>query len=170
MNDKVKQSIEYLKSFCSDTYTVLNSGGKDSAVVAELCRMADVPFKQVHSLTTVDAPETVYYIRSQGIEITRPKLSMWQLIVKKMLPPTRLMRYCCAEFKETYGEGELLVTGVRAAESRTRKDNGGLIKILDNTKKALKEFKEINEEFDKVFLKTDKGGGYSITIMKQAGI
>lgn len=158
MNDKVKQSIEYLKNFCSDTYTVLNSGGKDSAVVAELCRMADVPFKQVHNLTTVDAPETVYYIRSQGIEIIRPKLSMWQLIVKKMLPPTRLMRYCCAELKENYGAGELLVTGVRAAESRTRKDNGGLIKILDNTKKALKEFKEINEEFDKVFFQNQYGG------------
>ncbi len=96
MNDKVKQSIEYLKSFCSDTYTVLNSGGKDSAVIAELCRMADVLFKQVHNLTTVDAPETVYYIRSQGIEIIRPKLSMWKLIVKKMIPPTRLMRYCSA--------------------------------------------------------------------------
>lgn len=172
MNDKVKQSIEYLQHFCSDTYTVLNSGGKDSAVVAELCRMADVPFKQVHNLTTVDAPETVYYIRSQGVEIIKPKLSMWQLIVKKMLPPTRLMRYCCAELKETYGKNtfSLFLTGVRHAESTTRESNQGLVTIPDKRKSTYKKFKAINEEFDKVFLKTDRGGGYSITIMKQAGI
>lgn len=159
MQEKVKQSIQYLQDFCSDTYTILNSGGKDSAVLKELCLMAEVPFKQVHSLTTVDAPETVYYIREQqDIEIIRPKKSMWQLIVDKMIPPTRLMRYCCAELKETYGEGELLITGVRKAESNSRKRNNGIATIPDKRKKAYKAFKEINDDFDRIFTHTEKGG------------
>ena len=32
--------------------------------------------------------------------IDKPKESMWQLIVRKKIPPTRLIRYCCSELKE----------------------------------------------------------------------
>lgn len=53
-------------------------------------------------------------------EISYPKETMWQLIVRHGTPPTRRMRYCCEDLKENSGIGEKLVTGVRKAESKNR--------------------------------------------------
>lgn len=88
-------------------------------------RKYGLQFRVRHNHTTVDAPETVYFVREEkrkfeqmGIpyEIHYPKESMWQLIVRHVTPPTRLMRYCCADLKENTGEfGERIVTGVRNA-------------------------------------------------------
>lgn len=39
-------------------------------------------------------------------------------------PPTRLVRYCCAELKETFGKDRFIATGVRWEESRSRKEWG----------------------------------------------
>ena len=39
------------------------SGGKDSDVMLELFRRSGVPFEVQHSLTTVDAPQTVQHIK-----------------------------------------------------------------------------------------------------------
>lgn len=80
------------------------SGGKDSDVLLDLFIRSGVEFEAHNSHTTVDAPDTVYYIREKfrglkekGIPciIHMPPLSMWQLIVKKKMPPTRMQRYCC---------------------------------------------------------------------------
>lgn len=49
-----------------------------------------------------------------------PEMSMWDLIVKNKMPPTRIARYCCKTLKEHGGTGRLVVTGVRAAESAKR--------------------------------------------------
>ena len=50
---------------------------------------------------------------------------MFQLIIKKGFPPTRLCRYCCQEFKERNVCGRsgslLTLTGVRKEESPKRK-------------------------------------------------
>lgn len=117
-------------------------------------------FELHHNLTTVDAPETVYYVRSvmeqygqkklveteterfyqygdKGF-IHLPELSMWQLIVKKQIPPKRLVRYCCSELKEKGGKGRMQITGVRWAESRSRKENSGLIRIIGKPKTTQK--------------------------------
>ena len=40
------------------------------------------------------------------------------------MPPTRLVRYCCAALKETSGRGRWIATGVRWAESQKRKSRG----------------------------------------------
>jgi phosphoadenosine phosphosulfate reductase len=45
---------------------------------------------------------------------------MWELIAKKGLP-YRHKRFCCTKLKESQGTGAILV-GVRAEESRTRKN------------------------------------------------
>lgn len=58
-----------------------------------------------------------------------PPITMWNLIPRKTLPPTRIMRYCCAELKETAGEGRITLTGVRWAESVRRKKNLHLVHI-----------------------------------------
>ena len=47
-------------------------------------------------------------------------MSMWQLIEKKYIPPTRVVRYCCSVLKEGNGGGRIVVTGVRAEESAKR--------------------------------------------------
>lgn len=51
-------------------------------------------------------------------------VTMWNLIPRKLMPPTRLVRYCCAALKETSGRGRWIATGVRWAESQKRKSRG----------------------------------------------
>lgn len=114
------------------------SGGKDSSVIQELALRAGIPAEYLHSHTTADAPETVYFVRSEfrrleGLgkpcSIAMPtyrgdRTSMWDLIVKKGTPPTRLMRYCCQILKENAEKNCFVCTGVRWAESAKRKTRG----------------------------------------------
>ena len=99
--DYEKNAIEILRMIGSNNgFTVADSGGKDSSVLTHITMKAGCPFEVVHNHTTVDAPETVYFIREKfkrlraaGIkaEIVMPKETMWQLIVRKKTPPTRLI-------------------------------------------------------------------------------
>ena len=136
--DKVKIAIERIKSFdplttgFMDTpYYVAYSGGKDSDAVRILFELAGARYDLVHNHTTVDAPETVYYTRSiPKIQISYPDISMWALIVKKRMPPTRLARYCCEYLKERGGEGRFVVTGVRWKESASRAKRRGSVEAM----------------------------------------
>lgn len=103
-----KQAIDILQTFAGgEPYQLAYSGGKDSDVILYLAKKAGVPFAAVHNLTTVDAPETVRYVKSKkGVTIEYPKKTMWQLIVEKTYPPTQKSRYCCAELKERSGKGK----------------------------------------------------------------
>lgn len=119
---------------------ITDSGGKDSAVIKELARRAGIPFEVMHNHTTADAPETVRFIRSEakrfedmGIKYTintpmykGKRTSMWSLIPQKLMPPTRKVRYCCSVLKETGGAGRFIATGVRWAESASRKNSRGI--------------------------------------------
>lgn len=142
--EREKIAIERLKAFePDDGYYLAYSGGKDSDCIKILAHLAGVKFEAIHNLTTVDAPETVWYVKSQSdVKIDYPELSMWQLIVKKGLPPTRIMRYCCSELKERGGQGKLVVTGVRWAESIKRSESAGLVKIIGKPKTTQKEADE----------------------------
>lgn len=156
--EKEKIAIQRLKAFEpeGEPYYVCYSGGKDSDVIKILTELAGVKREVVHNLTTVDAPETVQYIKKQNdVRISRPAESMWQLIVRKKMLPTRFVRYCCAELKERGGKGRVKVTGVRWAESNNRKENGGLIKIIGKPKTTLKMAEESNVNF----ISTPKRGG-----------
>lgn len=53
-------------------------------------------------------------------------ITMWNLIPRKLMPPTRTVRYCCECLKETGGKGRVVVTGVRWDESVRRKNTRGL--------------------------------------------
>ena len=157
---KEKRAIQYLRSFEpeEEPYYLCYSGGKDSDAIRILAQLAGVKHECKHNLTTVDAPETVRYVRETiGKEnINYPKESMWQLIVKKRMPPTRIARYCCEALKEHGGEGRLKITGVRWSEGTARKKNRGLVNVIGKEKTMRKKLAE-----DKVnFLLTPKGGWY----------
>ena len=155
--DLEKQAIEILQTFAGDEpYQLGYSGGKDSDVILHLAKKSRVPYTAVHNHTTVDAPETVYYIRKkvkQGeVVVEYPRMSMWQLIVKHKTPPTRLFRYCCAELKEQSGKGKKVVTGVRKYESSKRAENGGIVKVLNPRK-------DLREKVDNINFHSTKQGG-----------
>ncbi|MDZ4181173.1 MAG: phosphoadenosine phosphosulfate reductase family protein [Coriobacteriia bacterium] len=106
-----------------DGYYLAFSGGKDSTVIYDLAVRAGVKFDAHYSVTTVDPPELVYHIRKHYLDVKfdhHGGLTMWQLIVKKRYPPTRVARYCCEALKEGGGVGRVVVTGIRWAESAKR--------------------------------------------------
>jgi len=103
-------------------YYLAFSGGKDSQCIYHLAELAGVLFGAYMHLTTVDAPELLRFVRDNYPKVKRekPKDSMWRMIVKERMPPTRLARYCCEALKEGGGSGRLVVTGIRNAESNAR--------------------------------------------------
>lgn len=145
--EKEKIAIERLKMFepsaNQEPYYLAYSGGKDSDTIKILAQLAGVRYEAVNNHTTVDAPETVYYIRSQkDVKVEYPEKTMWQLIVEKLMPPARLIRYCCAELKERGGERRTVVTGVRQEES-TKRANAQLITIWNKPKAVAKLCQEL---------------------------
>ena len=147
MSDLEHIAIERLQaaSEMSLTYyglplVITDSGGKDSSVCKELAIRAGIPFEIQHNHTTADAPETVRFVRreakrfedlgiSYGINLPRymgKRTSMWSLIPQKLMPPTRIVRYCCAVLKETGGAGRFIATGVRWDESDSRANSRGI--------------------------------------------
>ena len=163
LKEKEAKAIEALKMFEpeDEPYYLCYSGGKDSDVIRILAQLAGVKHEIHHNLTTVDAPETIQYIKTiPNVIIDKARYAdgthktMWNLIPRKHMPPTRLARYCCAELKEVGGKQRLKVTGVRWAESKNRKDNQGGITIIDKPKKVQKTLTENNLSFQL----TNKGG------------
>lgn len=147
MSDLEQTAIERLKA-ASDMslrlfekpLVITYSGGKDSDVLLHLAEKSGIPFEVLHSLTTADAPETVRHVydtfrrlEGKGIKCTVDKhihpggirVTMWNLIPFKLMPPTRVVRYCCSELKEGGGKGRFIATGVRWAESTARRKNRG---------------------------------------------
>lgn len=125
------------------------SGGKDSDVMLELFKRSGVPFEVINSHTTADAPQTVYHIRKvfRELELQSIKcdidyhrqqdgtnLTIWNLIPGKLMPPTRRVRYCCSELKESANRNRMIATGVRWDESSSRK-NRASFEVLGHTKK-----------------------------------
>lgn len=151
MSDLEHIAIERLKTASDMSLQVYQqplvvciSGGKDSSVITELAIRSGIPVEFMHNHTTADAPETVYFVRQEfkrleelGYKCTLnmptykgQRTSMWNLIPQKLIPPTRLVRYCCSVLKETGGSGRFIATGVRWAESAARKNNRGIYEQL----------------------------------------
>lgn len=111
-------------------------------------------------------PPTVYHIRKKfrDLELDGFKASiemptyqgnpitMWTLIPKKKMPPTRLMRYCCAVLKETGCANRFIATGVRWDESNARAERAAYETIASNKKNKISVTDEImlmNDNADK---------------------
>lgn len=61
------------------------SGGKDSQVIYELCKMAGVKFRPVMQVTTLDPPELMRFVRKNypDVILSRPDINFYNLIIKK---------------------------------------------------------------------------------------
>lgn len=125
----------------------------------------------MHAHTTADAPETVHFVRSEfsqlenrGIRcsINYPlykgkRTSMWDLIPHKLMPPTRVARYCCAALKEQNDKGRFLATGVRWADSVNRSKRRGIFeKHVPNRDKEV-HIRNDEESLDALFAPLQAG-------------
>lgn len=135
--DKVEVAIDRIKTFePPEGYYVAFSGGKDSVVIKALCDMAGVKYDAHYGITTIDPPELVQFVKSMGdVQMDKAtyddgsQITMWNLIPKKKMPPTRVVRYCCRDLKEGHGQNRFVVTGVRWAESKRRRTNRGGVEL-----------------------------------------
>jgi phosphoadenosine phosphosulfate reductase len=169
--DKAKKSIDLLQEFepmaltlHSDGYYLAYSGGKDSDAVLQVAIESSVKFTAHYNITGIDPKECVVHIKETrerlaeigirlymeppGIFTTGPfkglRKNMWRLIVHKMMPPTRICRYCCSELKEHGGAGRLCLTGVRWEESTSRKKRRAM-EVLPSNIKNKKLFNDNDE-------------------------
>ena len=147
--DKVDKAIMRLQTYePPEGYYLCFSGGKDSCVIKALADMAGVKYDAHYSISSVDPPELVRFIKDVhpdvAMEHARDKdgniVTMWNLIPTKTMPPTRIVRYCCAYLKENGGKGRLKVTGVRWDESVRRKKSHSEVTFADKkAKKAIEK-------------------------------
>lgn len=177
MSDLESKAIERLKvasdmslHLYKQPLVITYSGGKDSDTLLHLAEASGIPFEVLHSLTTADAPQTVYHVRDtfrrlelKGIKCTvdkheyvdaegkKRRTTMWNLIPRKLMPPTRLVRYCCSELKEGGGKGRFIATGVRWDESYARRKNRGSLEVIASKRENSVILSNDNEESRRLF-------------------
>lgn len=130
LKDKIDYSISLLRK-CErmaldydpeDGFYLAFSGGKDSQAIYYIAKMAGVKFKAHMNLTSIDPPEVIRFVRRNypDVEMIKPKMSIYDMALKKHILPTRVLRWCCAEYKEMSGAGKVTIIGIRHAESARR--------------------------------------------------
>lgn len=127
---KIEHSIELLRKTekmalhldPENGFYLAFSGGKDSQCLYHVAKLAGVRFNAHMNLTSVDPPEVIRFVKTQypNVELIKPRMSIYEMAKKKHILPTRILRWCCAEFKETSGVGKVTLIGVRKEESTRR--------------------------------------------------
>jgi len=123
--DKIQEAIEFIKTHEPvQGYDVKFSGGKDSIVLYDLVKKANVKHTVHYNWTTIDPPELLKFIRSEypEVEWIKPKHNFYQYLLKFGLP-TKQRRWCCAKLKHRVGSRKTSkhkLVGVRAEESPKR--------------------------------------------------
>lgn len=150
--ERIKTASEMSLKYYGQPLVCTYSGGKDSDVMLELFKRSGIPFEVHNSHTTADAPQTVRHIKKvfrelelQGIKCSidyhkQPdgsRVTMWNLIPKKLIPPTRMVRYCCKVLKETGCRNRMIATGVRWDESNARKERQAFETVASTKKMQL---------------------------------
>lgn len=134
MRESLKKKIEYsidllrksekmaIRLDHENGFYLAFSGGKDSQALYHIALMAGVKFKAHMNLTSVDPPEVIRFVKKQypDVELIKPKMSIYDMALKKHILPTMRLRWCCAEFKEMSGAGKVTLIGIRKEESARR--------------------------------------------------
>jgi len=124
IDELTENAIKRIKKYVPEEgYYLAFSGGKDSIVLYDITLKSKVSFDSHFSITSVDPPELLKFIKDfyPNVIWHKPKMSMFQLIRKKKMLPTRLIRFCCRELKEFGGDNRTILTGIRWEESTKRK-------------------------------------------------
>lgn len=153
-DDKLQHSIELLKKsealalrYYDKGFYLAFSGGKDSQALYHVAMMAGVKFEAHYSLTTLDPPELVHFVKDNypDVIIDRPEMTFAQLCLKKKALPTQKMRFCCEVLKETRGAGTVTLTGVRRQESARRAKRSEAEKIGSKKARFSGTFEQLDE-------------------------
>lgn len=121
---KIEQAVKLIQSAGKmaekkgQPVEICYSGGKDSDVILELAKMANVNYCAIYKNTTIDPPLTLKHCKENNVKILQPKKSFIEL-VKENGMPTRRARYCCKMLKE-YKVCDVAVQGIRRSESAAR--------------------------------------------------
>ena len=121
LTEKIDKAIRLLRSVKVDEIELSYSGGKDSDVILELAKLANIPYRAIYKNTTIDPSGTINHCKSKGVEIVNPKRTFLELIAKKGFP-TRRCRFCCDVLKE-YKILDNSIQGIRRSESNARAKN-----------------------------------------------
>lgn len=143
LRKKVEHSIDILRkaerlALAYDEengYYLAFSGGKDSQCLYHVAQLAGVKLKAHMSLTSVDPPEVIRFVKREypDVELIKPKKSIFQCAIEKQILPTMRVRWCCREYKESAGAGKVTLIGIRHAES-TRRSKRNEVEIGAETK------------------------------------
>lgn len=114
----IQSASEIAKNNGCPELEVAYSGGKDSDVILELTKMANVPYRAIYKNTTIDPSGTIKHAKDVGAELIRPKKSFFQLVQENGLP-NRFSRFCCRLLKE-YKVLDYAIVGIRREESAKR--------------------------------------------------
>ncbi len=147
--EKIKHSVELLRkaeklalAYSPDEGFYLSfSAGKDSQCLYHIAKIAGVKFKAHMGLTSVDPPEVIKFCRKHypDVDMIKPKISIYNQARKEGMLPTRLIRWCCRVYKEGIGAGNVVLIGIRHAESRQRSgrsetiSTAALLKVLTSS-------------------------------------
>ena len=121
----IQESIDFIREHePPEGYFVGFSGGKDSIVTMELCRMSGIKFQAYMSVTGIDPPEIYSFVKAAYPEVIwkYPKMSFWEGIKRKG-PPYRIARWCCDVLKKNPTKDVSLthrIMGIRGEESSRR--------------------------------------------------
>jgi cysteine desulfurase/selenocysteine lyase len=94
-----RNAIRAIKQHLSDrpTANVSFSGGKDSTAVLHIARKAGVT-KAFFIDTGIEFPETIAFVRSQGVDVIQKAMDFWNA-AEKAGPPGKDNRWCCKLLK-----------------------------------------------------------------------
>lgn len=128
LQEKIQHSVELLRKSerlalaydSEDGFYLAFSGGKDSQCLYHIASLAGVKFKAHMSLTSVDPPEVIRFVKKQypDVNLVKPKKSIYQAAIDHQILPTMRVRWCCKEYKEGAGAGKvtLIVLDMRKVQ------------------------------------------------------
>lgn len=124
LNRKIESSLRILSWYNDrfNPYHVAFSGGRDSVVLAWLCKVAKVNYKLFFYDNVLIPKIDRDFIKKEypNCIILKAKQNLSELCAIKKALPTRLSRFCCEYWKECYGAGSVVLTGLRLDESYSR--------------------------------------------------